>query len=69
MTPSIAENIKEVVAARKQTAEQKAAAKKFIRASAHYKHLLSLGVTKPRGNNLLSKEKTYTNSLKFNTQL
>lgn len=66
MTPNISEKIKAALASNKLSSSDISSVREYIEASNNYKVLVTSGLIKPRGNNLLSKEKALNSSIRFN---
>jgi hypothetical protein len=62
----VSEQIKNIIDANKSNFIELNLDKMYLDASDKYNELIKLGLIKPRGNNLLSKEKTFNSCLRFN---
>jgi hypothetical protein len=66
MKLSVTDEIKVVLKQNKLSSVEVSEARKYIEASNIYNKLIASGHTKPRGNNLLSRDKALTTSVRFN---
>lgn len=66
MKQSVTDEIKVVLKQNKLSSVQVSEARKYIEASNIYNNLVASGYTKPRGHNLLSRDKALTTSIRFN---
>ena len=66
MKQSVTDEIKVVLKQNKLSSVEVSEARKYIEASKVYNNLVASGFAKPRGNNLLSRDKALTTSVRFN---
>ena len=66
MKPNISNEIKAVLKENKLSPVDVSAVRKYIEAINIYNSLVASGFTKPRGNNLLSRDEVLTSSVIFN---
>lgn len=66
MSVLITDKLDKVLRDNKVTVEEISNVKKYIEASKLYDSLISSGFAKPRGNNLLSRDKVFNSNISFN---